>query len=158
MDNVVIGRIRTHQVSQLAEMLVQLLEELGDADDAISQEKAVQLATSFLRIRGNVAFGAWHADAPVGAITVEQGYAVYAGGGLGTIRELYVTPPCRSAGIGSRLLERAVTHAGNRGWERLEVTAPGQPEWSRTRNFYIRAGFVDAGPKLRRIITPLYYQ
>lgn len=53
------------------------------------------------------------------------------------------------AGVGRRLIEAVKAYGSTRGWLRLDVTAPPEPEWQRTVRFYEEQGFVFTGPKLR---------
>ena len=57
-------------------------------------------------------------------LTLSETFAIYAGGRYGVIEEMYVRPAFREKGVGRALLERAATLAADRGWRRLEVTAP----------------------------------
>jgi GNAT superfamily N-acetyltransferase len=79
--------------------------------------------------------------------------AIYAGGKFGEISELYVRPEYRSNGVAARLLEAAGKHAEECGWKRLEVGAPTQPAWERTLKFYLREGFEEVGPRLRKLVS-----
>ncbi len=74
---------------------------------------------------------------------------MFARGAFGQITELYVRPELRSAGIAARLLEQAVAHARDRGWHRIDVGAPRQPDWAQTVAFYKAHGFVEVGPRLK---------
>ena len=89
---------------------------------------------------------------PVGAMTLNECTAIYAGGKFGEISELYVDPNHRSHGIAKLLLNSAQSEAVARGWKRIEVGAPGQPDWQRTLNFYLQNGFDEVGPRLRRLV------
>ena len=91
-------------------------------------------------------------DEPVGVMTLNECAAIYAGGKFGEISELYVRPDLRSQGVARHLLDLAQLEARARGWKRIEVGAPGQPEWCRTLDFYLRHGFEDVGPRLRRLV------
>lgn len=86
----------------------------------------------------------------VGLIMLNECAAIYAGGRFGEITELYVQPECRSRGIARQLVAGAVDLARARGWARLEVGAPDQPAWVRTKAFYEREGFAEVGPRLKR--------
>ncbi|WP_408734214.1 GNAT family N-acetyltransferase [Paraburkholderia bannensis] len=66
----------------------------------------------------------------VGVLLLSEGYAMFARGAFGQITELYVRPELRSASIAARLLEQAVAHARDRGWHRIDVGAPRQPDWA----------------------------
>ena len=89
-----------------------------------------------------------------GFLSMCEGYALYAGGAIGTITELYVRPEYRSMGLGSRLLDTAkLVAATRRGWVRLEVTTPPLPQFDRTLAFYEREGFtVTGGRKLKAVL------
>lgn len=84
----------------------------------------------------------------VGVITLTESLALYAGGYIGVINELYVTPDYRSHGVGKILLDAAKDLAMERGWERLEVTTPGD-DFAKTLHFYKREGFFRIGPRFK---------
>ncbi len=88
----------------------------------------------------------------MGVITLHECAAIYAGGVFGEISELYVTPAFRSQGVAAALLLEAQAEGVARGWKRLEVGAPTQPKWHRTLAFYETQGFLETGPRLRRLI------
>ncbi|WP_419177305.1 GNAT family N-acetyltransferase [Ruegeria halocynthiae] len=85
-------------------------------------------------------------------IMLNECAAIYAGGVFGEISELYVLPKLRSRGTAGALIQEAVDLGCSRKWNRLEVGAPNQPEWKRTFDFYIRSGFDEVGPRLRKIL------
>jgi len=85
-------------------------------------------------------------------MTLNECAAIYAGGKFGEISELYVRPDMRSQGVAQQLLDHAQQEARARGWKRIEVGAPSQPDWHRTLNFYLRNGFDEVGPRLRRLV------
>lgn len=87
---------------------------------------------------------------PIGLLTLTEGYAVYANGSYGIISEMYVIPAARSSGVGQNMIERAVEIGRQRGWSRIDVTAPESTVWDRTVRFYQGCGFRFAGPKLKR--------
>jgi GNAT superfamily N-acetyltransferase len=95
------------------------------------------------------AFLAREAGEPVGVLTLTEHFAIYAGGRYGVIDELYVAPGRRSAGIGRRLVEAAAAFGREKGWRRIDVTAPPGAAWGRSVRFYESRGFVFTGPKLR---------
>lgn len=129
-----------------------LLDELsGGKPPAI--EDVTQATKAALAGTGVVAAIAYADDEPVGVMTLNECTAIYAGGKFGEISELYVRQDMRSQGIAQQLLDHAQQEALARGWKRIEVGAPGQPEWHRTLNFYLRNGFNEVGPRLRRLVN-----
>ena len=100
-------------------------------------------------------YWAWLAEGdgePVGVLTVTESRAVYADGVFGEIVEFYIAPTARAGGLGRQMVETALAFAHARGWRRLEVSAPEQPRWARTLAFYRAQGFIDNGPRLKRLI------
>ncbi|WP_322054489.1 GNAT family N-acetyltransferase [Paraburkholderia bannensis] len=138
----------TDDAPVVAELVAALLGELdgspGDleavARDVLMQEE---------RVAGFLAFEGGRA---VGVILLSEGYAMFARGAFGQITELYVRPELRSAGIAARLLAAAIEHGRVRGWRRIDVGAPPQPQWERTVSFYKSNGFVDVGPRLKLVL------
>jgi GNAT superfamily N-acetyltransferase len=140
--------------SQHAKVIVQkvaeLIEELGGKpfvyneaeifcfiDDAM--EKDIYMA--FLAINNT--------EKVVGILTLGESGAVYAGGKFGVIHEFYIDPEIRSQGIGKLLLEKAKKKSLDLNWHRLEVGTPPFPVWDRTKDFYLREGFQEIGPRLK---------
>ena len=93
-----------------------------------------------------------NADKPVGLLTLNQCAAIYAGGSFGEIAELYVDPDYRSQRIAAKLVAAAIDFAKEQDWPRLEVGAPDLPRWQRTVDFYLKEGFVEVGPRLKRLL------
>jgi GNAT superfamily N-acetyltransferase len=84
---------------------------------------------------------------------LSEGRALYAGGAIGTLEELYVAPDCRSAGVGAALLNAVHALAGESGWRRLEVCTPPLPPFERSLAFYERHGYaITGGRKLRKLV------
>ena len=92
------------------------------------------------------------AGRPLGVLTLSECASIYAGGRFGEIAELFVEPGHRSAGVAAQLVQRALAFGGGRGWDRLEVGAPALPRWQRTVSFYLKQGFQEVGPRLKRLI------
>ncbi|MEI6408088.1 MAG: GNAT family N-acetyltransferase [Bacteroidota bacterium] len=87
-------------------------------------------------------------DDVVGVLTIAETLALYAGGYIGVLNELYVTPEYRSEGVGKMLLDAAKELGENRNWKRLEVTTPGD-KFAKTLHFYEREGFHAIGPRYK---------
>ena len=138
-------------VLELVERLLTELEDLPKEFAGLDRDRTLfDLANAGDTF---IAFLARTSGEPIGVLTVTETFAIYAGGRYGVIDELYVEPAHRSAGIGRLLLEEALAVARERGWRRLDVTAPPGPAWSRTVAFYEANGFVFTGPKLRRTVA-----
>lgn len=128
-----------------------LLQELSGSEDTDCE--AVSATAEALLQRGQItAFVAAQDGTPVGVITLHECAAIYAGGVFGEISELYVMPAFRSQGVAAQLLAAAQAEGVARGWKRLEVGAPTQPQWHRTLAFYEAQGFLETGPRLRRLV------
>lgn len=132
----------------VARLVEELLVELHNGElepaDRVSVAEAVLAQTD--RSFGYLAF---EADSPVGVLLMTEGMAIYAGGAFGQITELYVRPEYRSGGLAAALVRAAARFGKERGWKRLDVGAPRQPRWARTLVFYLSAGFIEVGPRLR---------
>ena len=130
----------------VAEMLAELFEEVGHT------LTATEIADIFVEMDENSLHSTLLAfnddEEAVGVLTLVESLALYAGGRIGVINELYVVPPYRSEGVGKILLDAAKNLAGERGWQRLEVTTPGD-QYEKTLKFYEREGFFPIGPRYK---------
>ena len=137
------------------DLVEKLLGELSDEPgefDPIDRSKVLALIQQ--NPDGFNAFLAINSEGEaVGAITLVESFAIYAGGHFGVICELYVAPAYRSQGVGKKLLDAVKAGARERGWKRIDVTAPPEEKWVPTVKFYERAGFVFTGPKMRYSVS-----
>lgn len=141
----------TEDAATVAHFVHALLDELSGGE-APTIAEIREIALGLIDRAGVIAMIAYADNQPVGAMTLNECEAIYAGGKFGEISELYVDPNHRSQGIARQLLDNAQSVAATRGWKRIEVGAPGQPEWQLTLNFYLRNGFDEVGPRLRRLV------
>lgn len=136
----------THVVSAL---LADLFEEVGHT------LTASEIADIFLHIDSDdlhsTLLALDESEEAVGVLTIVESIALYAGGRIGVINELYVIPAYRSEGVGKLLLDAAKELAEQRGWERLEVTTPGE-DYAKTLRFYEREGFLPIGPRYKYMV------
>ncbi len=136
----------THIVSEL---LSALFEEVGHTPTAS------EIAEIFLQIDSDDFHSTLLAldddDDVVGILTIAESLALYAGGRIGVVNELYVVPNYRSEGVGKMLLDEAKELAESRGWVRLEVTTPGE-NYPKTLRFYEREGFMPIGPRYKYML------
>jgi GNAT superfamily N-acetyltransferase len=151
MPEISVRRAERTEAGIVASFVHALLDELSDgAPPALGA--VIEHAEDVLAGAGVVAVIAWADDKPVGVMVLNECAAIYAGGKFGEISELYVNPDMRSKGIARLLLGEAQVEALSRGWKRIEVGAPEQPQWRRTLDFYLRNGFDEVGPRLRRLV------
>lgn len=130
----------------VATLLAALFEEVGHTPDKET------LATIFADIEADDRHSTLLAldedgDA-VGVLTLVETISLYAGGYIGVLNELYVVPAYRSEGVGKILLDEAKVLGESRGWQRLEVTTPGD-DYDKTLRFYEREGFMRIGPRYK---------
>jgi GNAT superfamily N-acetyltransferase len=129
-----------------------LLTELGEeAEDSGQLDIGKILAAWRQRAENTITFVARDGQGGdiIGITTVVESFAIYANGPYGIINEMYVIPAARSAGVGGRLIDAIKALGKERGWSRIDVTAPESERWARTRRFYEARGFTFAGPKLK---------
>ena len=139
-------------VGELAYLLVREIAPGGAPGIDLGEYRA----TAARLLDGSVGFWALiafaDADKPVGLLTLSHCAAIYAGGSFGEIAELYVDPDYRSQRIAAKLVAAAIDFAKEQDWPRLEVGAPDLPRWQRTVDFYLKEGFVEVGPRLKRLL------
>ncbi|MGL4282027.1 MAG: GNAT family N-acetyltransferase [Albidovulum sp.] len=143
----------TAEDSELAaEFVARLIVELspGYSPDLAALAETAQALLSGAMVTG---FAAFEGERAVGLLMLNECAAIYAGGRFGEITEFYVLPEFRSRGVARRLVASAYDLAVRRGWRRLEVGAPDQPAWARTKAFYEREGFSEVGPRLKRAVA-----
>lgn len=150
-QNTSIRELTCEDAPVVAKLLHELLNELAK-EDGPSLPTLQRAAEEVLRSDSVGGALAVSGDEPVGVIMLNECMAIYAGGRFGEITELYVSPADRSKGIAPLLIDAAIKIGRRKGWKRLEVGAPDQPAWGRTLSFYLREGFEEVGPRLRRII------
>jgi GNAT superfamily N-acetyltransferase/quercetin dioxygenase-like cupin family protein len=128
-----------------------LLRELGEEGDeaGVGDPAAVLAAWRAAGERFQVFAARGEDGAIAGLLTLFESFAIYLGGAYGVINEMYVAPGHRSTGVGAALIGAAAAWGRERGWSRLDVTAPESPRWLRTRRFYESRGFRFTGPKLK---------
>lgn len=145
---ITVERIGQEKANLIVEYVTRLLEELRDEPFELHLEKIM----ADWNASGDrfIAFVALDGDGAVAGITtVVESFAIYANGNYGTINEMYVAPQHRSRQVGRMLIDAVKEYAGEKGWHRIDVTAPAGDAWKRTVSFYEKQGFVFTGPKLK---------
>jgi GNAT superfamily N-acetyltransferase len=92
--------------------------------------------------------------APVGVLAASWQYAIHVPGRYGTIQDLWVHPDWRSRSVGRGLLDAFFARARREGAKRVEVGLPREDfaNLRQTEAFYLANGFVNLGPRMRRIL------
>jgi len=85
----------------------------------------------------------------VAFFTLAEAYAIFAHGKYGIINELWVDKKYRSTGIGAAVIDEILNISRERGWQRIDVSAPPSTDWDRTFEFYLKNGFTLTGRKLK---------
>jgi GNAT superfamily N-acetyltransferase len=150
-EPLLIRQLTPEDAPVVASFVARLLSELAPGTE-VQSAGLLPVARTVMEGGSVTGFLALRNDMPVGLIMLNECAAVYAGGRFGEITELYVDPALRSLGVAAGLVERAVKHGKTLGWKRLEVGAPSQPDWARTLQFYLKNGFAETGPRLRRLL------
>ena len=141
-------------------LINELLAELGEEGDeflGIDREKLERdirrdLASSEAWGRFIPLLAKDEDGTPLGVLTLSETFAIYAGGAYGVIDEMYVRPAYRCRGVGTRLVEEAMTIARRRRWFRVDVTGPEGQDEAPAVDFYEKLGFEFTGKKLRRLV------
>ena len=113
-------------------------------------EETTALCRALMEQKRYVALLASVQNEPVGVATLTEGCALYVGGALATVQEVYVVPEKRSQGIGAALIAGIHEMGVTREWKAIELCTPPLPEFERSVEFYEGQGFrVVGGRKMR---------
>ena len=149
--SVTIRQLNLQDAPIVQRLVSALFHELrGDTGDTPKQIDLAVVENVIGNTRQVSGFLMFEAEEPVGVIMLSEGMSLYADGHYGLITELYITPDKRSGGLAKQLIDTATAHGRERGWSMLEVGAPSQPKWLSSYAFYIKEGFHEIGPRLRK--------
>jgi len=84
--------------------------------------------------------------------TLGESFSIFAHGKYGIINELWVNEKLRSKGVGKTVIQQIIKIGTERGWKRIDVSAPADEKWDRTFNFYKKNGFTLTGRKLKHCL------
>ena len=150
---VTIERIKGEAYALAGPLVARLLDELRDGGDDSGLQDTERVIKAWKETEGTVTLIARSESGDaIGVATLVENFAIYADGHYGVINELYVVPEHRCHKVGEKLLEAIAAFGIERGWRRIDVTAPGGDKWERTRAFYERHGYVFTGPKLKLLL------
>lgn len=138
-----------HAIDTITQLLKDLYQELGDERES-SNFLTDDFVRQMLESKNTQVYLAYnHNRETVGILSLTESQAFYAGGKYGVIDEMYIVPGFRSNNIGSQIISDIKHIAKQKGWKRIDVTAPTEERWIRTVDFYKRNGFEFTGPKLK---------
>ena len=144
-----IVRAQISDCSEILKYVEKLVSELAGQHYSVDEDEVLPFAEKAMADGTYIVLLAKNEENnTVAILTLGETGAIYASGKFGIIHELYVEPDLRSQGIGKQLLEHAKKVSKEYGWKRIEVGAPSYPEWQRTKEFYLREGFAEIGPRL----------
>ena len=146
-----IERVGIESAEMVFRTVMALLQELGAEAEDVGELDEARLRAGWAAAsdRFHVFLARAEAGEVAGLVTLCETFAIYANGNYGVIDEMYVAPAFRSQGLGKRLIDTIKGFGREKGWTRIDVTAPEGKGWERTRRFYEREGFSFAGPKLK---------
>ena len=135
----------------ILEKVLNLLIELGEESDDLGELQKDKVLNEWKNSENRFfVFAAKDENGEIqGILTLAESFAIYANGAYGILNEMLVIPAARSKGVGAELIEAAVAFGRERGWSRIDVTAPESERWLRSKQFYEKQGFTFAGPKLK---------
>jgi len=146
-----IVRLTVKDSDLIIRQVLNLLEELGEESDDLGELQTEKVLREWSELNDRFfVFAAKDDEGNIqGLITLAESFALYANGNYGIINEMMVVSAARSQGVGAALIQKAVLFGRERGWSRIDVTAPESERWARSRRFYEQQGFTFAGPKLK---------
>lgn len=149
-----IHKIEEEEINLGIELLEALYSELGEESESINFLSATFLKNIFESGKTVFYMISLEDKANIGFFTLTTSQAIYAGGQYGIIDEMYVIPKYRSMKIGSSIIHEIKNIGKEKGWKRIDVTAPTNSNEvaNGAVNFYLKAGFLHTGPKLKLII------
>jgi GNAT superfamily N-acetyltransferase len=148
-----IHKLGSDDAEAIFEWVTRLLTELGEEGEELGTSNTKRVLKAWKEIENRYcAFVAYEDQNIIGICTLMESFAIYANGNYGIIDEMYVDPDYRSLGVGARLISAVVEYGRQKSWARIDVTAPENERWSRTRAFYEKEGFIFTGPKLKKLL------
>lgn len=148
---VVFEKASGKDVEVILSMLIELYTELGEERESLTYLSG-DLVTLILESRKTEIYLVKENNKVVGIFTLTESQAIYAGGKYGVIDEMYIEDSYRGKNIGKEIIRFTSAIARNKGWFRVDVTAPTEEKSDRAKKFYRNNGFVFTGPKYKLYI------
>lgn len=144
-----IEKANISQTDVIIQLLKELYLELGEEESSIVYLKNELIEEMLDSLQTEIYLVFNHNNEAIGIATFTQCQSIYAGGKYGLIDEMYIKPGYRSKSIGSLIIDTIKAIGKEKGWKRIDVTAPVEERWKRTVDFYEKCGFTFTGPKLK---------
>jgi len=132
----------------------QLYLELFGKDALLSNEDKVAIKNQWQKQQpAHWAFKVVQNKNAVAFFTLAESFSYFAQGAYGIINELWVAEEYRSKGVGGEVLKYIKQIAEDKGWRRVDVSAPHFERWIKTFEFYQKHGFSYTGKKLKYLVA-----
>ncbi len=151
-ENIIICAAKSGDADMIAILVNQLIQESFANEDKPSA-KQIQIAAEDLLANNNAhAIIAYNESEAVGVMTITEAIAVHARGKFGIIMEFFVLPSARSKGVGLKMLDYIHDFSVQNNWRWLELSLPQGGDKQAAEEFFMRNGFHNIGPSLRKQI------
>ena len=144
-----IRKVEQTDLELVYELIKKLLIELGEEAGSLGYITIDTIRGLLQSGRTSVLLAIDDNEKALGFATLTETQAIYAGGNYGVIDEMYIEPEYRSKQVGKALIDAVKDIGKQKGWNRIDVTAPTEKRWERTVQFYEREGFIFTGPKMK---------
>ncbi|MDH2436150.1 GNAT family N-acetyltransferase [Pokkaliibacter sp. MBI-7] len=135
---------------EISHLLNTLYAELFGEERCYDERQLAEIQRQWVNRRpSHWAFKWEEGHEAVAFVTLNECFSFFAKGAYGIINELWIHPLWRNQGLGARVLEEIRVLGQQRGWKRIDVSAPADPRWQRSFDFYQKNDFVFSGKKLR---------
>jgi branched-chain amino acid aminotransferase len=146
---------RLSDITQIVKAVCSLRAELRGVISVEATPEAEDVCRRIIegRSSGAIFVACTEDERLAGIVTLSIQEAIRVGGSYGLIQELWVHPEHRNNAVGARLIEAVEDYCRKEGLGNIEVGLPGRsfPQHQQTYNFYQRCGFVEQGPRMRKV-------
>jgi GNAT superfamily N-acetyltransferase len=145
---------RAEDVPAIAASVSSLLVELGGTPPELAAMEATARQLVWDEIAGSVLV-AEAEQTLIGLLAASWQTAIHTPGRYALIQDLWVDLRWRGQAVGAALVTALCELARERGVARIEVGLPRRSfaAFAATEAFYLREGFADIGPRMRKVLT-----